>query len=479
MLHKHSGLHREDVLPIILAGGIGQRLWPYSNSALPKQLMALCGDDSLLISTIKRMQAISSNPVHIITSKDLEGAVYQHLFREAPQLLQEVKILPEPHSSGTALSVAIAAAYTNLNYQNATMIIAPSDHAISDDEQWNNTLAEALRVVEEEDQIVLLGIAKCPPNAEYGLILLGEKSATGRSFKVKGFAEKPDGSKIEELTKENSCLVNSGIFVLKPKTARRYLAEYYQNSGNKTFEIIDSFVNQDVARWQHESFNEELSNTPNISFDKAVIEKCPRLTAVLAEFSWQDLGSFQAIDQITEHDQNANTKTSKAHYYDSSNIQILSQTNKIITAGIKDVIIASSDAATLIMNKEWHGQGYLNSQLITSDTVLKPKPWGYYQVLEKGDTYVVKRIFMIPNRRLSRQYHEHKTEFWVVVKGTATIETKDGKELLHEGCFKAILPNEVHRLCNYHQTPLEVLEIARGDILSEDDITRLADDYGR
>ncbi len=469
------------ICAVILAGGKGTRFWPLSRENCPKQMLHIVGEDTLLRQAIKRLNGfIPLDKVWIITTDILAQDIRFHL-KPLGDDADRIRFIVEPSGRNTAPAVALAAMTLNKLSSDAVMVVMPSDHIIRDTKQFQDKLRSAVEAA-QEGYLVTFGIVPTRPETVYGYIRSGQpfKDASNEVFHADGFFEKPDVKTAETFLREGSYYWNSGIFVWKTskilKEIERYLPSLYKGL-KKIGELSDL---------RNGTFKELYSSLENISIDHGVMEKSRDVLVLPADFGWCDLGNWTALADVLERDEQGNILQGNSIDIGSENCTVIAHDRVLATIGLKDMVVIDTADATLVSSKEMvHEVRKVVETLkrnnreehLVHRTV--ERPWGSYTVLEKGDRYKIKRILVHPEARLSLQLHQHRSEHWVVVSGTARVTR--GEEVFdvhpNESTFIPIAVK--HRLENPGLIPLQIIEVQNGDYVDEDDIERLADDYQR
>jgi mannose-1-phosphate guanylyltransferase/mannose-6-phosphate isomerase len=510
MLTSQSS-HPISVLPVILCGGSGTRLWPLSRTGFPKQFLVLSGDDSgksLFQEAVHRINAINSisalevGPTLIVTNEEHRFLVLDQL-RELKEI--RVNLVLEPVARNTAPALTLAA-FQALNFaENATpqksdpiLVITPADQTINNQASFVRALENCIATVASDQSnktIAILGITPYAPESGYGYIKRQGEAGLNSEFEVERFVEKPDVKTAASYLKEGGYLWNSGIFVVRASTWLAALKEFrpdiYMATENAwCARMMDRSGDVSFIRPNAEIFK----LLPSESIDYAVIEKCSS-SNILSHFSikmieldagWSDLGAWDAVWQVGKHDKNANVITGDVIVDDVRDSLIYSSSRLVTAVGIEDLIIVETADAVLVANRK-------NSQAVKSVAELLQsqqreeknlhrkvaRPWGWYDSIDQGDRFKVKRIQVKPGASLSLQMHEHRAEHWVVVKGIAEITNGDQLITLTENQSTYIPQGQTHRLANPGKEPLEIIEIQSGAYLGEDDIVRFEDIYGR
>ena len=483
------------ICAVILAGGKGTRFWPLSRENCPKQMLNIVGEDTLLRQTIKRLHKfISSDNVWIITTDILAQDIRFHL-KPLGADADRIRFIIEPSGRNTAPAVALAAITLSKLASDSVMVVMPSDHIITDTKQFQNKLRLAIEAA-EEGYLVTFGIVPARPETAYGYIRSGKplakeplakgppsasvKNSCNEIFHAEGFFEKPDLKTAETFLRQGNHYWNSGIFVWKTskilEEIKRYLPSLYRGL-QKIGKLNDL---------RNESFKELYSSLESISIDHGVMEKSRDVLVIPADFGWCDLGNLTALGDVLERDEQGNILQGNAIDIGSENCTVIACDRVLATIGLKDTVVIDTADATLVSSKEMvHEVRKVVETLkrnnreehLVHRTV--ERPWGSYTVLEKGDRYKIKRIVLHPKARLSLQVHQHRSEHWVVVSGTARVTR--GEEVFdvqsNESTFIPLASK--HRLENPGLLPLQIIEIQSGDYVEEDDIERFDDAYGR
>jgi len=469
------------VIPVILAGGSGTRLWPLSRADYPKQFLALGGEHSLLQETALRFSGAAATAPVVVCSE-------AHRFLTAEQLseirLSDATIILEPAARDTAPAIALAAWHAQQQDADAIMVVLPADHKI-DDTLHFQTVVQAAATLAEAGHLVTLGITPTRPETGYGYITADEVSASADDGArvVKQFLEKPDLTKAEQLIKQGNCYWNAGIFVFKAATFLDTLAKLQPQIHSLTqLAVSNAQADLDFLRVDRHAFEQ----CQKISVDYAVMEHSDNVMVLPYDSGWSDIGSWDAVHDATTRDENGNSGVGDIMHYDATNTYLHSSTRLVVALGTRDLsVIETADAILVIDHSNAQSikqaidflktQG--RSELTTHTTCYRP--WGHYESLNLNPRFQVKRISVKPGAKLSLQKHFHRSEHWVVVKGTALVTNGDKEILLTENESTYIPLGTMHRLYNPGSIPLELIEVQSGSYLGEDDIVRVGDEYGR
>lgn len=452
---------------IVLAGGNGTRLWPISRSNYPKQFLKLKNQQqSLFQKTISRaLQLTDLKNIYIVTSENHKFLVRGQL-EEMSLLPVDNNILFEPESKNTLPAITLAVQEIQKD-KSGIVAVFPADHLINNPNQFVETIEKAKFLANE--YIVLFGIKPSKPHTGYGYIKPGKEIKSG--YKVEKFKEKPD-SETAKLYLDEGYLWNSGMFMF---STEMFLNELEKHAST----VYRAFSNEDLI--------EKYKQSPSISVDYGLIEKSNKTAVIPFNIEWSDLGSFDSLYEQYPRDSRNNLHFHDEILIDSNNNFLYTDKDKAVALiGVDDLIVVDEDDALLISkrDKSEHVKTIVeklknrNDHRI-DDHVTTYRPWGSYTILEEGLFYKIKRITVYPNKKLSYQYHHHRSEHWVVVKGTAKVTIEGNESFVKSGESIYVSLGKKHRLENPGKVLLEVIEVQIGEYLEEDDIVRLADDFGR
>jgi len=468
------------IIPVVLSGGSGTRLWPMSRAALPKQLLPLVSELSMLQETLNRLSgwADIDSPI-VVCGND-------HRFMVAEQLralnITPKSIMLEPVGRNTAPAIA-AAAFALVNEPDALMLVLPADHVIRDVDAFEKAVMRAA-VAAEAGRLVTFGIQPSSPETGYGYIQSGAVIADAEGcFEVRQFVEKPNLETAESYIKSGDFFWNSGMFLFKPSV---YLAELEkfkpQIIRQVKLALESSYQDLDFCRLEEKAF----TASPSDSIDYAVMEQTSLAAVVPVDIGWNDVGSWTALWEVHARDTDGNSLRGDVFALNVKGSLIRSESRIVAAIGVKDLIIVETPDAILVVHKDCAQEVKkvvdhlkLNGRSEHDQHSRVYRPWGWYESIDDGDRFQVKRIMVKPGAKLSLQMHHHRAEHWVVVSGTAVV-TRDGTdEVLTENQSTYIPIGVKHRLENPGKLPLHLIEVQSGGYLGEDDIVRFEDTYGR
>ncbi len=465
-----------DLQPVILSGGSGTRLWPLSRETYPKQFLPLHGSDTMLQATWKRVADIAALPPIIVANQE-------HRFVAAEQLQQAGAkpdaILLEPVGRNTAPAIAIAAMHAVAGGQDPLLLVLPSDHVIRDVPAFHAAIASATGFA-ESGRLVTFGIVPSRAETGYGYI----KAVPGDGPRaIECFVEKPDAATAGRYVASGEYYWNSGMFLFK---ASSYLAELERLQPAMLAACRESLDkaghDMDFIRLDRDAF----AASPADSIDYAVMEKTTAGVVVPLDAGWSDVGSWSALWDISEHDEDGNAHHGDVISLDCRNTYAYGSRHLVAMLGLNDIVVVETDDAVLVGHRD-HMQ-HVKDIVAALKAKGRPettwhrkvyRPWGAYDSIDHGDRFQVKRITVKPGGTLSLQMHHHRAEHWVVVSGTAEVTRGDETILLGENQSTYIPLGVTHRLRNPGVLPLELIEVQSGSYLGEDDIVRFEDSYGR
>lgn len=452
---------------VILAGGSGSRLWPLSRELYPKQLLNLCAEKSLLQSTFEMLNKfIPASEIISVTNSKHQANVKMQL----GDLCESPVILAEPLSKNTAPAIAICVKYIlETSDKDETILVVPSDLLIKENEKFKQTVINAQKYV-EEGKIVTFGIKPTYPETGFGYIHSVDN-------KVTKFTEKPDNETVLTYLKDENYYWNSGIFMFKVSTIMKELETHCPDIMN---------ILQNIKCSDNKISFTEFDKMPNISIDYALMEKSDNIAMVELQSDWKDLGSWKSIYEVSPKDENNNVFVGHVLDKDSKNSFVYSSSKLVATIGLEDTIVIETEDAILACKKDKTQEvkqiyETLKQQHDGTQKVHKTvyRPWGFYTVIAEGKGFQTKIIHVNVGQKLSVQSHNHRSEHWVVLSGMAKVVLEGKDHILSPGHSVDIPIKAIHSLQNPFEEDLEIIEVQKGDILSEDDIIRYEDMYGR
>ena len=467
------------LIPVVLCGGSGTRLWPISRKLSPKQFIQFQNGRTLFGETLKRIKALTvdrSDPL-IVTSDNL--LVY--VSNELKKASQHADIIIEPISRGTAPAIAVAAFQALAECEDAMLLVMPSDHVIGDNESFDKALKEGLKIA-KEGYLVTFGVVPTYAETGFGYIKYGE-SLGEESYKIDKFVEKPCDELAAQMLKSKNYVWNSGIFLFRADSYVKELEKFEP----QIYQVTQQICSELTKKTQIFNIEKKLyERICEISIDYAVMEKTNQAAVVSFDAKWSDLGSWESLYKNSEHDSQGNVLHGDVVSIDTRNC-LMHSTDRLITAvGLDEMaVIETSDAVLVTPLRRSQEVKEIVKRLQSNDrNEVKAgrqvyRPWGYYESILQDRRYQVKKIFVQPGEELSLQKHIHRSEHWVVVQGTAEIIVGEKIMLLCENESIYIPVGEVHQLKNPGRIELIVIEVQIGAYLGEDDIVRLKDKYQR
>jgi mannose-1-phosphate guanylyltransferase/mannose-6-phosphate isomerase len=465
------------MIPVIISGGSGTRLWPLSRKHKPKQFLALFGENTMFQETLHRLTGLDELQSPIVVCNN------DHRFMVAEQLQQlavtNPTILLEPFGKNTAPALAIAALQAMVSGNDPILLVLAADHVINDIPAFHDAVSLA-KLEAEKGSLVTFGIVPTSPNTGYGYIQADEKNTVS---KVNAFVEKPDLETAIDYVASGNYYWNSGMFLFKASTLIAELQKYSPDILNSCREALAKGQSDlDFFRLDSDAFEA----CPSDSIDYAVMEHTDKAVVVPLDAGWNDVGSWSSLWECAEQDGNSNVLKGDVMIDEVKNAYIHSEHRLVSVLGLDDIVVVETADAVMVASKDSAQNvkeivNRLNKEKRSESEThrLCYRPWGYYDSIDHGDRFQVKRITVNPGASLSLQMHHHRAEHWVVVKGTAEVTCEDKITLLSENESTYIPVGKKHRLHNPGREPLEIIEVQSGSYLGEDDIVRFDDNYRR
>ena len=470
------------IYPIILCGGQGKRLWPVSTYEKPKQFASFFGSQNLLEETLNRLNDDMFHAPLIVCNKQHEGLLKHVVDRSFGK---NTNIILEPIARNTAAAAAIATKFILEKDENAKLLILASDHFINPLQAFHDIINQAIDII-QENHIVAFGIKPAHPYTGYGYIEIGESSSLKSNiYPIKSFHEKPDLNTAQDYINTGQFFWNSGIFAFNAS----YMEKLFQQHSDDIWQKITvAYANMKINNNLHTILKKDYIHIQNIAFDIAIMEKTYAGFMIECDMEWSDLGSWNSIWHIMEKNEDNNviqgnnitvddTYNSYIKNNTRGNLAVLGLDNVIAIYHNEDVILCSKDQSENIKNVAKEIE--LKNKLENVQGNLTYRPWGCFEILTEGYSYQVKRLTINTGGIISLQYHNHRSENWVVVSGTASVTLEDKMFDLYETESVYIPKGKIHRVENKQPNPLIIIEVQSGDVLKEEDIIRLEDVYGR
>ena len=476
------------ITPAILSGGSGTRLWPLSRSSYPKQLLSLTEEQTMLQATISRAMALQKNGLTINAPLLIGNQDHRFIIREQALAIGHTPaaIILEPDGRNTAPAIALAAlhlAQGDNGDPNALMLVLPADHVVKNFAAFADAVATAAKAA-QAGYLVTFGIQPTGPETGYGYIQAGSVlDAIPGVHSVSRFVEKPDRSTAETYVVAGDYTWNSGMFLF---TAGRYLEELAQHRPD----ILEAATLAWQGRAEDLDFcrpaSAEFLNCPADSIDYAVMQATTCAAVVPVDIGWSDVGAWSSLWEIADQDAAGNVTAGDIFASDTCNSYLRAESRLVAVIGLDDVVVVETPDAVLVMHKSKsqdikeaveHFKRSRRKEHV--EHVRMHRPWGWYEGVDAGERFQVKRIMVKPGEKLSLQMHQHRAEHWIVVSGTAKVSVDGQEKLLTENQSTYIPLGHIHRLENPGKIPLHLIEVQSGSYLGEDDIVRFDDCYGR
>ncbi|MFW5730553.1 MAG: mannose-1-phosphate guanylyltransferase/mannose-6-phosphate isomerase [Desulfonatronovibrionaceae bacterium] len=466
------------IVPVIMAGGSGTRLWPMSRQLYPKQYQSFGRDRSLLQETVDRLQGLDCRDLILVCHESQRFLAAEQL-READMMNPDIILEPEPRNTAPAIALAAIQAL-NLDPDPVLLVLA-ADHYIQDVPAFHQGIARGLEL-SRQNRLVTFGIVPTSAETGYGYIRAG-REIPGAGHQVAAFVEKPDPETARTYVQKGGYFWNSGMFMFR---AKQYL-DQLEKFSPKILECCRTAMSRavrdlDFTRVDRETF----VSCPSDSIDYAVMEKTDQAAMVPLDAGWCDVGSWSALWEVSSRDEQGNALSGDVIVMDTADSLILSESRLVAALGVKDLVVVETKDVVLVAGREkaQHIKSLVNElkknnreEHITHREVFRP--WGSYDSVESGNRYQVKRIKVKPGAKLSVQMHHHRAEHWIVVSGTARVTNGQESFLVTENQSTYIPVGQNHSLENPGKIPLELIEVQSGSYLGEDDIVRIKDRYGR
>jgi len=467
------------IVPVILSGGSGTRLWPLSRALRPKQLLSMTSNFTMIQDTVSRLNGVAELAAPIIVCNE------EHRFTIAEQM-REINIAPasiilEPFGKNTAPAVAISALQAQKSDDDPVLLVLPADHVIGNIQAFHAAVATGFNAA-LEGKLVTFGIVPNTAETGYGYIKSGDEINDG-VFHVDAFVEKPDAETAQSYLDEGNYYWNSGMFMFK---ASRYLNELQVHNtdmySSSKLSLESAKADMDFIRLDRDEF----AKCPADSIDYAVMEKTGDAAVIPVDIGWNDIGSWSALWDVGSSDEQGNVTHGDVILHDSNNSYVHSDSRLVTVVGLNDhVVVETADAVLVAHRDKSQNVKDIVEQLKAAnrdEATIHSKayrPWGSYECIDHDSRFQVKRITVNPGASLSLQLHHHRSEHWIVVQGTARVTCGDKVFLMAENESTYIPLGEKHRLENTGKIPLELIEVQTGTYLGEDDIVRFDDVYGR
>lgn len=476
-----------ELIPVILSGGVGSRLWPVSREAHPKPFMTLPDGQNLIQKTFLRAAALSGvSEILTVTNRDLLFKTEDE-YRSVNSGSITQSFILEPFGRNTAAAVAMAALQLKESHgPEAHMLVLAADHLIQNEVAFAQTVASAVQL-STEGYLVTFGIKPQYAETGFGYIEAGSPINAEGGLRVERFVEKPDLQTAESYLAAGNYLWNSGMFCFKVGTVLDAFAQYAPDVLNASTIAVERSRLTTADRYRCLALDPDaFGDVPDISIDYALMERSDKVVTVACDIGWSDIGSWNAVSELTSEDENGNRFEGEVLSHGARNNYVNCEDRLTALVGVQDLLVIDTPDALMIAHKD-HAQDvkHIVTQLKKSGHTLHQlhqtvhRPWGTYTTLENGERFKIKRIVVKPKASLSLQMHHHRSEHWIVVSGMAVVVNDDQELMLNTNESTFIRAGHRHRLSNPGVIDLVLIEVQSGDYLGEDDIVRFEDVYGR
>lgn len=477
---------------VILAGGSGARFWPLSRELTPKQLLTIFGTESLIAQAVHRILPVvdsHASSVTIVTNERVLGELRNDLAGNKDRALREIDYMLEPAPRNTAPAIALAAAVLEAKDPEAIMIVLPSDHILDDGDEWRAVMASAVALA-EASKLVTVGLQPTRPETGYGYIESAEELPEFSvddvvPRRVARFVEKPDLETARGFLETGRFFWNGGMFVMRAAQVLDELASASED-GAAIVHACRHLALTPREEWAGDEARGKFLELPEVSIDRALMERSPNVAVIPADLGWNDVGSLLALETLVGPDERGNVRVGRGVDVESSDCVVYSTDRLVATLGLEDLLVIDTADATLVCPKDRAQDVRLvvdalravgAGEVVQART--SQRPWGSWTTLLEGQNFRIKLIEVNPGAKLSLQKHHHRSEHWVVVSGSALATRGDESYEVHVNESTIIPIGERHRLENCGLVPLRVIEVQVGEYVGEDDIVRLQDEYER